>query len=127
MGVTVPIYDGGLRRALESQARSDAVKTDLTLEQVQNEATRQIVAAKNGVKTSLSALDASDALATAAQVTFAAALAAYRSGVGSITDVTRAETQLLEARNAATDAYSTALAAAATLALSVGALGAAPQ
>lgn len=127
MGVTVPIYDGGLRRALESQARSDAAKTDLTLEQVRNEATRQIVAAKNGVKTSLSALDASEALATAAQVTFDAALAAYRSGVGSITDVTRAETQLLEARNAATDAYSTALAAAATLALSVGALGAAPQ
>jgi outer membrane protein TolC len=112
---------------MESQARSDAAKTDLTLEQVRNEATRQIVAAKNGVKTSLSALDASDALATAAQVTFDAALAAYRSGVGSITDVTRAETQLLEARNAATDAYSTALAAAATLALSVGALGAAPQ
>jgi len=127
LGVTVPIYDGGTRRALEGQARADTVKTDFTLEQIRNEATRQIVAARNGVKTSLSALDASDALAAAAQVTFDAALGAYRSGVGSITDVTRAETQLLEARNAATDAYSTALAAAATLALSAGALGAAPQ
>jgi hypothetical protein len=28
LGVTVPIYDGGLRRACEGQARADAAKTD---------------------------------------------------------------------------------------------------
>jgi outer membrane protein TolC len=43
--------------------------------------------------------------------------AAYRSGVGSITDLTLAETELLQARNAHADACSTALSAAATLAL----------
>jgi outer membrane protein len=65
-------------------------------------------------------------LVAAAQTTFNAALAAYRRDVGSITDVTTAERQLLTAKNAATDAYSTALTAAATLALAGGALGVAP-
>jgi outer membrane protein len=38
-----------------------------------------------------------------------------------------AETQILQAKNASTDAYSTALSAAATLALSTGSLGASLQ
>ncbi len=118
LGITVPLYDGGRRRAMEWQARSDAAKTDATLAQIRDEATREIVVAGNGVKTSVSAFEASAALAAASQVTFDAALAAYRNSVGSITDVTRAETLLLEANNTSADAYSTALSAAATLALS---------
>jgi outer membrane protein len=51
----------------------------------------------------------------------------YSNGVGSITDVIIAETQLLRAKDAGTDAYSTALSAAATLALATGALGSAPD
>jgi outer membrane protein len=70
---------------------------------------------------------AAQALASAAQTTFDAALQSYRDGVGSITAVTMAETQLLLAQNAKTDAYSNTLSAAATLALSAGTLGAAPQ
>jgi outer membrane protein TolC len=127
LGVTVPVYDGGLRRALEGQARAAEAKTDATLEQVRDDATREIVAAANRVHTSLSALDAAEALASAAQITFDAALDAYRNGVGSITDATRAETALLEAQNASTDAYSGALSAAATLALAAGTLGTAPE
>jgi outer membrane protein len=127
LGVTVPIYDGGLRRALEGQARADEAKTDARLEQIRDEATREIVGAANRVRTSLSALDASDALASASQVTFDAALDAYRHGVGSITETTRAETALLEAQNASTDAYSAALSSAATLALAAGTLGTAPE
>jgi hypothetical protein len=49
------------------------------------------------------------------------------NGVGSITDATVAESQLLQAKNASTDAYSASLSAAATLALAVGALGSAPR
>jgi outer membrane protein TolC len=96
------------------------------LTQIRNEAARQIIVAKNTLKTSLSAFSAATVLAAAAQTTFNAALAAYRNGVGSITDVTLAERQLLAAKNAATDAYSTALSAAATLALSAGTLGGPP-
>ena len=126
VGATVPLYDGGSRAALLEQARDRVDKAETTLTQIRNEAARQIIVAKNTLKTSLSAYRASTVLAAAAQTTFNAALTAYRNGVGSITDVTLAERQLLVAKNAATDAYSTALSAAATLALAAGTLGGAP-
>ena len=96
----------------------------MALTRTRDETVRQIVLANNALRTSLSAYPAATAVATAAKTTFDAALAAYRSGVGSITDATMAETQLLQARNASTDAYSTALSAAAALALATGSLGA---
>jgi hypothetical protein len=51
LGVTVPIYDGGLRRACEGQARADAAKTDAMLEQIRDEATREIVGSANRIRT----------------------------------------------------------------------------
>ena len=126
VGATMPLYDGGTRGALVEQARDKLDKANTILTQIKNEATRQIIVAKNTLKTSLSAYSASTALAAAAQTTFNSALEAYHNGVGSISDVTIAERQLLSAKNAATDAYSNALSAAATLALAAGALGKAP-
>ena len=76
---------------------------------------------------SLSACQPSKSLASAAQTTFDAALAAYQRGVGSITDLTLANSQLLQAKNASTDAYITALSAAAMLALATATLGAVPS
>jgi outer membrane protein len=127
LGITVPLYDGGLRAAVLEQARAKADSASLALSHTREEAVRQIVVAENGLRTSLSAYRASTALRQAAETTFEAALAAYRHGVGSITDATVAESELLQAKNASTDTYSAALSAAATLALAVGALGSAPQ
>ena len=127
IGATVPIYDGGLRAASPEQARDRVDKAETTLTQIRNEAARQIIVARNALKTSLSAYTTATALATVAQTTFDAALASYRDGVGSITAIMLAERQLLAAKNAKTGAYSTALSAAATLALAAGALGAAPS
>ncbi len=123
-GVTVPVFDGGTRAAILEQAQTKADNAGLALTRSRDEAIRQIVLANNALRTSLSAYIAAKAVTSAAKTTFDAALAAYRSGVGSITDATMAETQLLQAKNASTDAYSTALSAAATLALSTGSLGA---
>ena len=125
-GVTFPLYDGGTRAAVLAQTKASADSADAALDQVRDEATRQVVGAGNAVQTSLAAVSASQALVSAAQTTYDAALAAYQNGVGSITDATLAETQLLQAQNTATDAYSAALSAAATLAFTTGALGAAP-
>ena len=125
-GVTVPIFDGGTRAARLKQARAKADNAATELIRTQEEAVREIVLAANTLRTSLSAYDASTALASAAQTTFDAALVAYRNGVGPITDVTVAESQLLQANTASSDAYSTALAAAATFALAAGILGSAP-
>jgi outer membrane protein len=126
-GVTIPLYDGGTRDAQLARARAEADSADARLTKVEEEAVRQIVLADNALHTSLSTYSASQTLEAAAQTTFDSALAAYRNGVGSITDLTLAETQLLQAKNASTDAYSTALSAAATVALAAGALGTAPQ
>lgn len=126
VGATMPIYDGGNRLALLEQARDRVDKAQTTLDQLRNEALRQIIQAENTLQTSLSAYSASKALSAAAQTTFDAALSAYKNGVGSITDVTTAERQLLAAKDSATDAYSTALSSAATLALAGGMLGSAP-
>jgi outer membrane protein len=127
VGATVPIYDGGTRVALLEQARNNADSAAALLTRRRNDAVRQLVVADNALRTSLSAYSASNALSAAAQTTFDSALASYRNRVGSITDVNIAQTQLLQARNASTDAYSTALSAAATLALATGALGSAPR
>lgn len=126
-GVTLPLYDGGTRLAMLKQAEASAENASLALVKTQNEAVRQIVLSDNALHTSLSAYSASTALNSAAQTTFNAALTAYRNGLGSITDATLAQTQLLQANNARADAYSTSLSAAATLALAVGALGEAPR
>jgi len=126
-GLTVPLYDGGSRAAALAQARAEADSAQERLARTRQDAVMQVVHAGNGLRTSLAAYSASQAVATAAKTTFDGAFGAYRNGVGSITDVTTAEIQVLQAKNAATDAYSTALTAAATLALVTGALGSAPQ
>ncbi len=126
LGATVPLYDAGVRAAKVTQAQADVDNANVMLVRRQNEAVRQIVLADNALRTSLSAYSASGELSKAAQTTFDAALAAYRNGVGSITDLNIASIQLLQAKNAATDAYSTALSAAASLALSAGVLGVNP-
>ena len=126
LGITVPLYDAGLRKSLLGQARATADAATATSERVRNEAVRQIVVAQNALETSLEANEAAAALVEASQTSFDAALDAYRHGVGTMTAVTLAATQLLQAKDAAIDAHSAALSAAATLAFATGALGSAP-
>ena len=126
LGITVPLFDGGVRAANLETAHIDADQADARLTQVRNEAAREVVSAATSVKTSVAAHYAATVLVAASQTSFDSALTAYQRGVGSITDVTTAESKLLDARDAATDAYSAALSAAAGLAFSAGALGAAP-
>jgi outer membrane protein TolC len=127
VGIKIPIFDGGVRDASVEQARADSDRTAALTTQAATEAARQIVTAQNAVKISIAAYRAARVLEAAAQTTFDAALASWRHGVGSATDVTLAEMQLLHARDAAAEAHSTALSAAASLALATGILGAAPQ
>lgn len=125
-GITVPVYDGGLRMATLEQARAKVDNAGLTLEHTREEAVRQIVVAQISLRTTLSAYSAASALSSASQTTLDAVLTAYRHGVGPITEVLIAQNQALLAKNASTDTYSAALSASATLALALGALGSAP-
>jgi outer membrane protein len=127
VGVTIPLYNGGVRNAALAQARDRADSAAETLDRVKLDAAQEVAMATSKLHTSLAAVSATQALLDASQVTYDAALAAFRRGVGSSTDVLVAERQLLEARDAAVDAHSTALSAAATLALVCGSLGQAPN
>ncbi|MEJ1965538.1 MAG: TolC family protein [Gammaproteobacteria bacterium] len=126
VGITVPLFDGGTRKALLAQARTRADTARVALERAQDNAIQQIVLADNALHTGLAAHDAAEELRSAAQITFDATLAAYRNGVGTSTEVLVAERQLLEARNAYSDSHGAALSAAATLALATGGLGGSP-
>jgi outer membrane protein TolC len=125
-GVSIPIFDGGIRASTLKQARNDADRAAVRLDQVRDQAAREVISAGTTLKTSIASYHASVALLRASQTSFDAALGAYRHGVGSVTDVTVAEGKLLEARNLETSSYSSALAAAAALALSAGQLGRPP-
>ncbi|MGX1097422.1 TolC family protein [Amorphus sp. MBR-141] len=120
VGVAVPIYSGGLRKAQLEQAKSLSQSARQTFTQTQDAAAREIVVAGDTLRTALAAQAAASELVAAADVTYDAALQSYRSGVGTITDATAADTGLLDARQAQADAHAAALAAAATLAFSLG-------
>jgi len=121
-GISVPIFDGGMRAAMLRQAENQSDSAEATLQETQDNSVRQIVAAENGLRSSLSAYEASQKLHIAAQTGFDAALAAYRNGEGSVTQATIIENGLLDARLAQSDAYYAALIAAASLAFATGSL-----
>jgi outer membrane protein len=107
------------------QARNDADSAAAQLTRTKQEAVRQVVSSQNALSTSLASNDAAKALVEAAQTTYDAAFAAYRHGVGSITDALLAQNQLIAAQDAYADSYSAALSAAASLALATGEMGSA--
>lgn len=125
-GITVPVFDGGLRAALLKQAQNQSDSAQTTLRQTMDESVRQIVAAENGLRSALSAYTAAGRLRIAAQTSFDAALTAYRSGEGAITQVDMAQNALLDATLTQSDAYYAALIAAASLAFATGAADSAP-
>ena len=121
LGVTLPLYDGGLRAAARMQARNDAASAGERLTCAKQDATRQIVAAPQCVlRSGIAANEAAVALLKAARVTYDAASAAYRNGVGSLTDATLAQSQMLVAQNAYADSIANARSAAAVLAVATG-------
>ncbi|MBV1775487.1 TolC family protein [Burkholderiaceae bacterium DAT-1] len=120
IGVTMPLYDAGVRRSALSKALIDADNAAIRSQHVREEAKRQVMNARNGLATSLAAYRSADALQLAARTTFDAALAAYQSGVGAITEVLLADTQLQQAQRVYSDGYFAVLSAGATLARATG-------
>jgi outer membrane protein TolC len=119
-GVSIPLFDGGVRRTLREQTAAGRDLADARLEQTRNEAVREIIDAHHLLKTSLSAHANAVALERAAQVGRDAALMAFRNSMGSMVEVQLAENGLARAKTAVSDARHAALAAAATLALATG-------
>lgn len=126
LGINLPLYDGGTRQLSLAKARLEAENASLRAQQLRDEAVRQILQARNNLIKSINAYQAAQTLLSAAQISYDAAYQAYRSGVGTLTDLRLTESQLLAAKSSQSDSFSAALAASATLAFASGALGGAP-
>ncbi|RKT47349.1 TolC family protein [Thiocapsa rosea] len=122
VGVTVPLYDSGLRTAQVKEAESRAEMAEDEFQRVQTAAVTEIVAARNALRTALESHRAATALVGAASTTYDAAFAAYRNGVGTVDAATAADTALLDAREAQAEAHAAALISAVNLAFAVGSL-----
>lgn len=119
-GVSVPLFDGGVRAARLQEARSRTAQAEDTFVRLQQDAAREVVVAADALKSTLASFQAASSLVAASTVSYDATLSAYRSGAGTITAALEAQRALLAARNARGQAHGTAQIAAATLAFAMG-------
>ncbi len=122
LGVTVPVFDGGLRAAQRETALANAASSAYDFARLQTTAAEEIVVAYDVLRTSLSGYSAATALVSAGSTNYDAALEYYRNGLGTLSDISVAQTGLLKAQYAQAQARSNALSAAATLAFATGTL-----
>lgn len=122
IGVTVPLYDAGLRSARRRDAEIHADNAKRIFQQAQQDALREIIMAQDVLHSALASYYAADELTRTASIAYDAALEAYRHGVGTVTAAMEAATGLLDARSAHADAYAASLSAAAGLAFVMGAM-----
>lgn len=127
VGLNFTIFDGRARKDAILQAQNNSAQAAANLDHIRIDAVREIVAAQDALTTSVSAHQAAIVLQNAAQINYDAAVDSYKNDVGTITAAVAAQTQLLQAKLAVDDAYSSTLSSAATLAFATGALTAAPH
>lgn len=127
LGVTIPIFDGGLRSARLQDARIQADKASDVFQQSQQAAMREMIVASNMLRTALASHQAASGLVRTAKTTYDGALEAYRQGLGTLTAVTIADTALLDAQQARLDARTASQTAAANLAFVTGNMTAARE
>lgn len=120
LGVTVPLYDGGMRATQLGKARIRREDAAEQLHSQQQTALREMAAAENILRTALQSHDAATGLVRTAQVAYDSALASYRQGLVTVMLTTEASTQLNKAHQALADARYASLAAAANLAFLMG-------
>lgn len=120
LGVTVPIFDGGLHTAQLASAQANAAASQQDFARLQSAAAQEIVVAYDVLRTSLAGFAAATELVNAARTNYEAALEYYRNGLGTLADISVTQTGLLKAQYAQAQARSNAFAAAATLAFSTG-------
>ena len=122
VGLSLPLFDGGLRDARMEAAIAQAAASEQEFAQLQNLAAREIVVAYDVLRTSLSGHAAAVELVNAAQTNYDAALDYYKNGLGTLSEISIAQTGLLKAQFARAQALSDSFGAAATMAFATGQL-----
>ena len=120
IGVHLPLFDGGLRRAAVQQAELKRTQSQDTLQQLHYDALREVVAAETVLNSALEAYQAASELVVTADTAYQGAYEAFKQGVGTITVVHETANGVLVAQRAQSDSYHAARVAAANLAFVMG-------
>lgn len=120
IGVSVPLYDGGLRSRQLSKTEVIQEQAQLELDRLHMTAVREIVAAEQVLQTALESHEAAQELVQMADVVHSAALESYRVGRASTILLTESAIQLNKAQQALAETQYAAIAAAANLAFVMG-------
>ncbi|MBB1200618.1 TolC family protein [Enterobacteriaceae bacterium 89] len=120
LGVSVPLYDGGIRSARVGDAQSRSAIADEQFSKTQDAAAREIVMATETLRSALASNKAAINLEKTSFIAYDAALDSYRHGVGTVTVANEAANTLLEAQQMRAEAYAASLVAAANLAFVMG-------
>lgn len=120
LGISIPLYDAGLRSTQLSKAELAKEQAQLHLEHLQMTAVREIVAAEQVLQTALQSHEAATELVETASVVHDASLEAYKVGRISTVLLTESAIQLNKANQALAEAQYAAVAAAANLAFVMG-------
>lgn len=126
LGISLPLFDGGLRRMRLYEAEAQAASAQELVRKTQSDALQEMHLAVNTLRTALEAHEAASELVAAASLTYDAASDAYQVGAGNMMLATEAANGLLDAAQAKNLAYSGALVASANVAFMMGQLNQAP-
>ena len=122
IGVTVPLYDAGLRAARLKDAEIRVEDAQSIFQRAQRDAVREIILAEDMLRSALASYHAASELVETTSIAHDAASEAYRNGLGTLTTALETATSLLDAKEARSDAYAASLSAAANLAFVMGAI-----
>ncbi|EKT60782.1 channel-forming component of a multidrug resistance efflux pump [Providencia burhodogranariea DSM 19968] len=120
IGVSIPLYEGGIRQARMKNAQSDIFIAQENLRKSQDVAIREITVTENALKSALEANKAAKNLIDTTELTYTASVEFYRNGLGTVTEMNAAEIVLLNAKIAYIDSHTASLVAAVDLAFALG-------
>lgn len=104
VGLNVPIFDGGGRRADKRAAQDELAASRLNLEQLEKDAEAEVEAGYTDISGQIERIANARVLVEQAQINLTAATEKYRLGLGIILDIVNAQTQLFNAQTSATQA-----------------------
>ena len=119
-----PLYQGGLLQNKLREAESQHDEAMAAVEEIRNQALREVALAYDQLETGLQQYDAARAFQTAAETAFSSASDSYAHGIATFTDAATAEASLAAARADVVRAHTQSLVNAAALAFATGALNA---
>lgn len=120
IGVSIPLYEGGMRQSRMVNAQSEIRLAQENLRKSQDMAIKEISISENALKSALEANKASKNLVETTQLTYTASVEFYHNGLGTVTDINTAEIALLNAQMSQIDAYTGSQIAAVDLAFALG-------